>query len=440
MNIATPAYHVSEVIHIIERAGYDCYMVGGCVRDMAIGREPKDYDLATNALPETIIDLFPHVIKTGLKHGTVTVLIRNNPVEVTTLRCDGNYKDYRRPEQVIFTSDIQQDLSRRDFTMNAIAIKNEMVIDPFDGLTDISNKCIKAVGDPFDRFQEDALRMMRAVRFACQLGFSIEQNTLNEIKNNADLLIHVSAERVRDELNKIITSNYAGHGLRVLIWGGLMNYIIPELIGCADFDQQSTYHNKDVLNHMLSTVEYCDQDLVLRLSALLHDIAKPDCFEIVDGRGRFIGHEKKGGVKAENILKRLKYDNKTIEAVRLLVENHMYKPSKIKCSSLSRFINKIKLENIENLFKLQKADIKASAYDSDFSSVDYLQGKVMQFLEQKKPLTVNNLDINGYDLMKVGISEGPEIGRILNSLLEQVLSGKVNNKKTDLMRILEGVQ
>ncbi|MCJ7691441.1 MAG: CCA tRNA nucleotidyltransferase, partial [Clostridiaceae bacterium] len=298
---------VKIILDTLKNNGYESYIVGGSVRDFVMGLSmPKDYDIATSAMPEEIIRLFLKTIPTGIKHGTVTVMLNGEGYEVTTYRIDGQYLDNRRPEAVTFVSNLKEDLARRDFTINALALNVEDdVIDYFGGLDDLADKIIRAVGEPNKRFQEDALRMLRAIRFAARLEFHIEEKTLEAIKVNCNLILNISSERIRDELSKMLLSNNSGVALRLLEETKLLGFILPELQKAVGFNQLNPHHDKDIFNHTLSVVENCPLSLNLRVAALLHDIAKPDCFTLdKSGVGHFYGHDKKSVMLTQQILKR----------------------------------------------------------------------------------------------------------------------------------------
>lgn len=409
-----------KIINILQSQGYEAYIVGGCVRDSLLNKQPKDWDICTNALPKEILDVFKEyrTISTGLKHGTITIILDNKNYEVTTYRIDGKYSDNRRPDKVKFTSNIIEDLGRRDFTINAMAYnQQEGLIDPFDGLNDLQNKIIKAVGSPDDRFKEDALRMMRAIRFACQLDLLLDKNTDEAIVKNKKLINNISKERINDELSKILISQYPSRGIKLLRDTGLLNEILPEVERMVKFDQLNPNHFKDVFEHTMIVLDEVPNNLVLRLSALLHDVGKPITFSIGNnGVGHFYKHHIEGEILTKKILKRLKFDNETIEKVCILVREHMNKYDFLKTSSIKKFISRVGIENLNNLFELQIADIKGSKPPHDFSKILNLRKQVEKILNEKHPLTIRDLDINGYDLMGIGIKPGRKMGEILNNL------------------------
>lgn len=424
---------VKFIIDELQKKGYEAYAVGGCVRDALLGRTPNDWDITTSALPEAIISCFSHTIPTGIKHGTVTVMIEKEPFEVTTYRIDGEYSDNRHPDNVTFTSNLKEDLSRRDFTINAMAYNGiSGITDLFGGMDDLKKGIVRTVGSPNERFNEDALRMIRAIRFSCQLGFQIDKPTFDSIRLNCELIKNVSIERIRDEFSKILLSEHPSKGIENLRTAGLLQYFMPEILPMVGFDQKNPHHDKDVYYHTLSVVDNTEPDLILRLSALLHDIAKPLTFTMDDkGTGHFYEHNVKGVEISEYILKRLRYDNLTIKKVSSLVFDHMSRYSNLKDSAVKRIITRVGIENLDDLFRLQIADIKGSAPPYDYSGIDYLKNRCEQILEQKQPLSVKDIALNGEDIMKLGYKPGRLIGETLNYLLEKVLeSPELNNKET----------
>lgn len=435
---------VQHIMNILKSKGYESYVVGGCVRDSLLKREPKDWDLATNALPGEILNIFGKqgfkVIKTGIKHGTVTIVINNNSYEITTYRVDGEYLDNRHPENVIFTTSLKEDLSRRDFTINAMAYNDENgLVDYFNGISDLKSKVIRCVGNANDRFNEDALRMLRAVRFSSQLDFKLDfEDTFESIKKNASLIENISAERTREELCKILISNKPSTGILNLKESRLLNYTLPEIIPCVDFHQHNIHHDKDVFYHILVVLDNTPQKLIIRLAALLHDIGKPQCFTLDEkGEGHFYGHNKISADISKKVLNRLKFDNKTIDIVYRIVYEHMSKFDNMKPSTIKKFINRIGIGNLEDLFQLQIADIKGSSNkEADFSDILIFKHKCETILNEKQPLNVKDLKINGSDLINMGIKQGKQIGNILKFLLEKVLENPELNNKEKLLNII----
>ncbi|EQB4339798.1 CCA tRNA nucleotidyltransferase [Clostridium botulinum] len=437
---------VEYIINILQENGYEACIVGGAVRDSLLERKVNDWDITTSANPQEVVNIFENlgykIIPTGLKHGTVTILINSIGYEVTTFRIDGEYEDNRRPKEVKFTSNLKEDLKRRDLTINAMAYNDKIgLVDYFHGLEDLNNKIIRCVGNSKDRFNEDSLRMLRCIRFASQLNFHMEESTKFNIRELSKNIANVSMERTRDELCKILVSSQPVYGIRNIVELNLMDYIIPELKACVGFEQHNRHHDKDVYGHILSVVENVPNKLELRLAALLHDIGKPRCFSIGDnGQGHFYGHQKISADMTKDILKRLKFDNKTIYKVDKLVYNHMTRYNKLRTPNIKKFINKVGIDNLDDLFELQVADIKGSAKEyHSFDNVLNLKIKCEKILSEKQPLTIKDLDINGYDLMKLGINQGREIGIMLNKLLDIILENPNLNNKEDLIKIVESI-
>ncbi len=429
--IPEEAQYVMQQLNI---NNHQSYLVGGCVRDMLLDKEPKDFDICTSALPDDVVRIFNKTIPTGLQHGTVTVLINHYPIEVTTMRKDGIYKDSRRPDTVIFTDKLEEDVQRRDFTINALALDNRLnLYDYINGVEDLHNKTIKAVGDPNERFNEDPLRLMRAIRFCCQLNFRLSLNTAKSIYSNSEFIQKIAIERIREELNHILISNSPAIGIRELYKYNLLQYIMPELSICVGFDQNNIYHDKDIFEHVMTVVENIPNDLTLRLAALLHDIAKPQTFN----GGHFYRHHIEGADLAEEIMKRMKYDNNTIEKVKTLVFYHMDRYEDLSYAGVKRFINRIGIENVEDLFELQIADIKGCKPPHNFDSVINLKNKVQEVLNAQQPMSIKDLDINGNDLIQLGIKPSKEMGDILNGLLEMVLENPELNNKETLLRLVK---
>lgn len=431
MNIIIPS-NVKYIIDKFYNNNYEAFMVGGCIRDALLNKLPKDYDIATSAKPEITESLFNKTIPTGIKHGTITVLIDNEPFEVTTYRTEGEYKDNRHPLSVNFVSDIKEDLSRRDFTINAFAYNsNEGLKDYFGGIDDLNNKIIRSVGNANKRFNEDALRMLRAIRFSTQLNFTIEEKTLNAIKDNKDLIKNISAERIRDELCKILISNNTRAGLNLLKECGLIQIIIPEMIPSIGFNQRNMHHYEDVFNHTLSVVEKCPNNLNVRLAALLHDIGKPKSFFIDDnGNGRFFGHNNISDKMARVILNRLRFDNKTIKTVCTLVKEHMNVLDNASNIALKRLINRVSKENIYSLLSLQEADVM-SLTDPNVAihKIHDMKNKIDIILSSNTPLSVKDLAVDGGTLIReLQLKPGKIVGDLLSHLLEIVLKNpEINN-------------
>lgn len=324
MNINIPK-NVKFIIDTYYNNNYEAFMVGGCVRDSLLGLKPKDFDITTSALPEITENLFTKTIPTGIKHGTVTVVIDKENFEVTTYRTEGNYIDNRRPEKVEFVKDLKEDLSRRDFTINAFAYNDkEGLIDYFNGIDDLKNKVIRAVGDPNKRFNEDALRMLRAIRFSAQLGFSIESKTYDAIKDNVQLIKNISNERIRDELCKILLSDNPCEGIETLRETNMLSIILPEINDLVEYTPLCNNHNRNVFTHTLKVLNNTYANLNLRLAALFHDIGKINTITALpNGHHYFPGHSEEGAKMVMDVLKRLKFDNLTIESISALIKHHL---------------------------------------------------------------------------------------------------------------------
>lgn len=437
---------VKYIINTLQENNREAYIVGGAVRDSLLERKVNDWDITTSANPQEVVNIFENlrykIIPTGLKHGTVTILINSIGYEITTFRIDGEYEDNRHPKEVKFTSNLKEDLKRRDLTINAMAYNDKTgLVDYFNGLEDLNNKIVRCVGNSKDRFNEDSLRMLRCIRFASQLNFDMEKSTKFNIRELSKNINNVSMERIRDELCKILVSSQPVYGIRNIVELNLVDYIIPELKDCVGFQQHNKHHDKDVYGHILSVVENVPNKLELRLAALLHDIGKPKCFSIGDnGQGHFYGHQKISADMTKDILKRLKFDNKTIDKVDKLVYNHMTRYNKLRIPSIKKFINKVGIDNLDDLFELQIADIKGSAKEyHSFDNVLNLKIKCEKILSEKQPLTIKDLDIDGHDLMKLGIKQGKEIGIVLNKLLDIILENPNLNNKEDLIKIVESI-
>lgn len=438
MNIYIPN-EVKFIIDTFYNNGFEAFMVGGCVRDSILNSSPKDYDITTSAKPEDTLSIFEKTIPTGINHGTVTVLINNNSYEVTTYRTDGNYLDNRRPSCVNFVTDIKEDLSRRDFTINALAYNKSFgLIDYFNGINDISKNLIRCVGDADKRFKEDALRMLRAIRFSCQLNFKIEEATLNAIIKNSKLINNISRERIRDELCKILTSNNASEGINTLQKSGLLAEILPEINSLVNFSPLSINHNRNIFDHTLNVISKTNNNLILRLSALLHDVGKLNTLTLQDdGIYRFPNHNVEGAKISKEILRNLRFDNYTINSVSKLIEHHLvlkvnYIPTRYE---IKKLLLEVGEDIIYLLFDLQSADIRSLDNPKPFlKKVDYIKDTVSDILKKREPLYIRNLDINGEILLEeLNLSSGKIVGEILKYLLEKVLENPSLNKKETLI-------
>ncbi|MBR5512352.1 MAG: CCA tRNA nucleotidyltransferase [Ruminococcus sp.] len=427
-----------EILSALEKAGFSAYIVGGCVRDTIMGIPIHDYDITTNALPKEIIEVFSghKVIPTGIKHGTVTVLHNNEPFEITTFRIDGEYTDSRRPDNVIFTASLYEDLARRDFTMNAIAMDmNGNIYDPFCGEEDIRNGVIRCVGNPTERFTEDALRILRAIRFSSILGFDIEENTSDAIHTLKTRLNNISSERIFVELMKLLAGKKCVSIL--LEYRDIIGQIIPELVPAFDFEQHSPYHKYNVYEHIVRSVNAVPRNIngadVLRLTMLLHDVGKPDTFKLDEnGRGHFKGHAKVSAEKAKDILQRLKTDNKTLNTVYDVIYLHSDKIDSEKY--IKRIINKIGFDKFLLLIEAKKADnsAKHSFVLAEIEELDGFINTARRLVEENACMHISDLAINGTDLMELGF-KGKDIGECLNSALQLIIDEKLVNSREKLL-------
>ncbi|WP_207751282.1 CCA tRNA nucleotidyltransferase [Anaeromonas frigoriresistens] len=437
-----------EVMYVLEKlnnAGFKSYIVGGCVRDNFMKRLPKDWDVTTSALPEEIMDIFidEKTIEIGKRFGTITVIKDSHPIEITTFRSEGDYIDGRRPGWVEFQKDIEADLSRRDFTINAMAYNDlKGLVDPFNGRGDINKRLIRTVGNPKKRFNEDALRLLRAIRFSTELGFEIEKNTYKNIKEHKDNLLEVSIERIADEFLKILLSDKPSNGIRLLVDTGVIKYIIPEIVDTVDFNQCNPHHDKNVFDHILCVVDNSPKDIELRLAALLHDIGKPDTFtKDEEGIGHFYNHDKVGAELSEKILKRLKAPKKAISLVSNLVKEHMIWHNDISDKGLKRLINRVGEENIIKLLTLMRSDISCSLaierpeVQEELAIIDKLEYRIKNILDNREALSIKDLSINGKDLIDLGVFKGPRVGEILNILLDKVMEDESLNKRDKLLEV-----
>ncbi|MBQ9614570.1 MAG: CCA tRNA nucleotidyltransferase [Lachnospiraceae bacterium] len=427
----------AKILEELRRAGYEAYVVGGCVRDSILGRDPQDWDITTSALPEQVKAVFRRTVDTGIKHGTVTVLLGGSQYEVTTYRIDGDYKDGRHPENVSFVRELSEDLRRRDFTINAMAYSEETgLVDLFEGIRDIQERRIRAVGDPAERFSEDALRIMRAVRFSAQLGYEIDPATCDAIRRQADGLRRISAERIRVELDKLLTSEHP-EALRTAYELGILKEFLPELVTCMDCGQNNPHHCYTVGEHIIHAVCAADNDRILRLAMLLHDIGKPLCKTTdEDGTDHFHGHAALSARIADQILRRLKYDNDTRGKVVRLVEYHgmdmEYTPE-----SVRRGIVKVGVELFPLLMKVKQADGAAqSSYRADEKREQTLRWMALytEILERGDPLQLSDLAVKGKDLIAAGMKPSAGLGAVLEEMLDDVLAAPEHNTKEYLMK------
>jgi len=427
---------VNRIISTLAGAGYEAWAVGGCVRDAVLGREPADWDITTSAFPGEVKALFGRTLDTGIQHGTVTVMLGREGFEVTTYRVDGEYEDCRHPKQVQFTRSLLEDLKRRDFTINAMAYNEEKgLVDAFDGIGDLKRGLIRCVGDPRERFTEDALRMLRAVRFSAQLGFDLEEDTKEAIRELCGNLQRVSAERIQAELTKLLVSP---HPERLLAaWEtGMTRVFLPEFDACMACGQHTPHHCYSVGEHTIHAMEQIEPDKVLRLTMLLHDFGKPEA-KTTDGLGvdHFKGHPAIGERMAGEILRRLRYDNDTIRQVKKLVACHDDRPSS-RAVSVRRAASRIGEELFPLYLKVRRADILAqhpSMREEKLKDLERVEETYRKILEEKDCFTLKQLALTGRDLIELGIPAGPEVGRILEQLLDLVIEDPARNEKEWLL-------
>lgn len=455
--------YVQKVARILIKEGYEAYLVGGAVRDIVLKKTPHDYDLATNALPDEMLNMFPKSVSTGAKFGTVIALVQDDEgetheVEVTTFRSEAEYVDGRWPSSVKFVEDVDKDLGRRDFTFNAMAIdlskldlddgveeKAVDIYDPFGGIEDIKKKVVRAVGTPLERFKEDGLRSFKAARMASQLGFEIESETLQGMKDSTAVASAVSMERVRDEFMKmLLNSSKPSVGIEIMRETGLLQLFMSELLEGVGVEQK-LFHAHDVYNHILKTVDVAHDSV--KLAALFHDIAKP---RTDMGNGHFYGHDKMGADIAEKVMRRMKFPNSEIVRTKKLIENHMFYYPHIKeemteeekknielhqwsDSAVRRFIQRVGEENIDDLFRLRMADAQSNP-STMFKpeEITLLQKRISHVREQDMALKISDLRINGEDLERLGIEKGPKMGLILRELLDVVIEDPLMNTKEKL--------
>ena len=446
------------IIKTLEEHGHEAYVVGGCVRDMMLGREPEDWDITTSAQPLQVKALFRRTIDTGIRHGTVTVMIGKEGYEVTTYRKDGDYEDHRHPKEVLFTPDLIEDLQRRDFTINAMAYNPRTgLIDEYDGMGDLKRHCIRCVGEPEKRFEEDALRMLRGIRFAGQLQFEVEEATLRAIVKKAPTLVNVSAERIRTELTKLLLSRGSDR-LMLAVETGLSRYFLPELDSMLATEQNNPHHCYDVGHHSLKVIRGVNrirqerdserEHVILVYAALLHDVAKPVCKTTdEDGIDHFHGHPELGEVKAKEILRRLKFDNDTVANVACLIRYHdrrhenclidgVYSNKGKK--AMRRLMSEAGEKVMPLLFDLQQADLWAqSTYKQEEKLAKLAAGKrcYEEIVAADDPVTVKDLAIGGSDLIAWGMQPGPQLGEMLKRLLEVVLERPQDNTEQELKKL-----
>ena len=426
----------AEILKTLHDDGFEAYIVGGCVRDSLLGLEPKDWDICTSATPDETMSCMPcsHIIRTGIKHGTVTIVTDEGQYEVTTYRTDGTYSDHRHPDSVKFTTSLTEDLSRRDFTMNAMAYNDsDGLIDPFGGRNDLGNAVIRCVGHPDNRFEEDALRVLRALRFSSVYGFSVHNSTSNAIHRNARSLRHIAKERIRDELVKLLAGKNACDVL--MSYSDVICEIIPEINPCRGFAQNNPYHRYTVYGHIAHAVgSYNGNDTAVNVALLLHDIGKPQCYTEDENGGHFKGHGAISAEITEKVLNRLRFDNKSKHDITQLVLYHdaEFIPTE---KFVKKWLNRIGPEQFERLIEVRNADIAAHApfaQEKHYSVTREIAAILDKVIKEQQCFTIKDLKMNGYDIMCLGVKEGKKVGDTLTFLLNGVLSGDLPNEFDEL--------
>ena len=431
---------IKSVLNKLHRAGHEAYVAGGCVRDTFLGKEPHDWDIATTAAPKEVQSLFDgfQQIDTGLKHGTVMVVIDKEVVEITTFRVDGEYSDGRRPDTVSFTASITEDLSRRDFSINACAATDTLLIDPFGGREDAKNQLIRCVGNPVQRFTEDALRILRGIRFASVLNFKVEEKTKAAMFECMKLLKNVSQERITVEFCKTLPGNNVRNTL--LEFRDILVFILPEIKEMAGFKQHNQYHVYDVYEHSLKAVESIESSNILKVAMFFHDIGKPSCFTLDEKNvGHFYGHPEISAEMTEKILQRMKFSTADSRAVTELIKYHdMQIGSTTK--SVKKLLCKLGEVQFRRLLKVKRADIMAQNpifANRKLKSLDIVQLMLEEIIATNACVSLRDLAINGEDLIHHGFPQGKRIGIVLNRLLQMVINEELENKKDALLEIVK---
>lgn len=431
---------VNKIIHTLQEHGYEAYAVGGCVRDSFLGREPMDWDITTSAMPEETKALFPHTFDTGIEHGTITVLLDHEGFEVTTYRVDGKYEDSRHPKEVIFVRNLQEDLLRRDFTINAMAYnEKEGLVDIFGGMDDLRAGIIRCVGNAQARFSEDALRILRGIRFAAQLGFELEDETREGMRLLAPTLRKISAERIQVELVKTLTSSRPDL-LREAWKLGITKEFLPEFDLAMETTQETVHHMYTVGEHILHTLPEVRPDRILRLTMLLHDIGKPYMKTMdADGVAHFKGHPEKSSELANEILHRLKFDNDTIRKVTKLVRYHDHRMP-VTPAHVRRAVHEIGEDLFPLYLEVRRADVAAQSmyqHKGKVADIDGVEKLYHEIMERKECVSLKMLAVTGKDLIAAGMKPGKEIGQMLEHFLDLVLEHPELNQKEELLKRIE---
>ena len=441
MRLNLPA-SVDAIIDSLQAKGYEAYAVGGCVRDSILGCKPDDWDITTSATPWQVKEIFNRTVDTGLQHGTVTVLMGNYAHEVTTYRIDGDYEDGRHPKEVTFTASLEEDLKRRDFTINAMAYNDKSgLIDLYGGIEDLQRKCIRCVGNAEERFKEDALRIMRALRFSAQLDFGIDQETYDAVRDLSSTLAKISAERIATELTKLLVSGHPEY-IQHAYDTGITKVILPEFDAVMETPQNNPHHCYNVGRHTIESLKYTPVDKVLRLTMLLHDIGKPACWTTdEDGIDHFKGHAMEGMELARDILQRLKFDNDTIYQVTNLIKWHdcRMEPS---LKTIRKILNKIGPNLFEKLLTVQYADTMAQSgfcRKEKIQRITEVEACFKEILESNQCISLKDLEVTGQDLIALGLKPGPQIGQLLNQALDQVLEEPEKNERNYLLSFIDTI-
>jgi tRNA nucleotidyltransferase (CCA-adding enzyme) len=438
---------LQDLSRVFSSGGFRVYLVGGAVRDSFLGKAAEDWDVATDATPADVADLFRRVIPTGIEHGTVTIPFQSHMIECTTFRTETAYSDGRHPDGISYATTIEEDLSRRDFTMNAIAVSlpDGNIVDPFGGRADIGSKLIRTVGDPRERFAEDGLRPLRAVRFSSQLGFSIHPDTLAAIPAALPVTGFVAQERIRDELVKMLSAPLPSRGLRFMEMTGLLEIVLPELASCRGVEQKGL-HRFDVLDHLLHTCDACPQDSIeLRLAGLFHDIGKPAVRATgADGTYTFYNHETESARIADSVMNRLRFPQKTTKRTCHLIAQHMFHyESNWTDAAVRRFIVRAGEDAIGDLFALRRADCRGitgiAEMRADVGNLSEFGDRIRKVITQEHAFSLKDLAVNGHDLARIGIPPGPMTGQILAEMLETVLDDPALNTKERLIEIAQAI-
>lgn len=427
----------NEIVDKLEERGFETYLVGGCVRDELLSRDNFDIDITSQARPDEILEVFKDykTIDIGKKFGTIKVILNSSEYEITTMRTENAYDDKRHPSLVYYTDDIYEDLKRRDFTINAMAKRKEIIIDPFNGQDDLEKKIIRAVGNPYDRISEDRLRSLRACRFATVLGFDIDKDLKEAIRSQS--INDISKERIQDEVNKILLATRPSRGIRILDELNLLESIFPEVKKTIGFDQHSSHHADDVFNHSLKVLDKTPPILEVRMAALYHDVGKIDTFFIDEnGEGRFFGHQNLSEELLIRRLKELKYSKKFIENTSILVKRHMDNTNTYSKKSIRKLLRNIGEENLINLFALQRADVLSTKHADD-SNINLGLSLLSEVKDDDIPKNRNEIKINGNDLKDLGFKEGKELGNTLREIENLIYEEKLINNKKDIINYLK---